>query len=397
MELIVSCSPGLEALLCEEIKELCPRLEPSAEHGAVRIPETDTIEDLELREIYLKSRLASRIHMSLREFSATNAAMLYDQTRRIAWQDFLPPEKSFIIHTRGEADAFDLRFASLKVKDAICDEVRKHFQGERPNVDKEHADFRIALFFRKGRCEISLDLSSDVLHRRGYRVDAGEAPIRENRAAALIRITEANAGENEDAHDPFCGSGTLLIEWASRKLGAPRSLVFHGDDPLFKLRPELKKDFEKAHKELMSEYRKRVEERASAKQILVRGSDLSTEALEAARKNLKAAGLEKISKLEKADATTLQTTARVILANPPYGERLQDTDAAVELLKTFGRHVKHKLGPCTLGVALAKTGLTKHLGFKPDVKMSVENGPIPIELSVIRIYEGRAPRPTFAE
>ena len=391
MELVVSCSPGLEALLCEEIRELCPHLEPVSEHGAVRMS-TPPVESADLQEIYLKSRLASRLHLSLREFSATNAAMLYDQARRVAWQDFLPPEKSFIVHTRGESDAFDLRFAGLKVKDAICDEVRKHFQGERPNVDRETPDFRVTLFFRKGRCEISLDLTGDVLHRRGYRVDAGEAPLRENRAAALVRMTEALAPNAEVAHDPFCGSGTLLIEWASRKLRAPRSLNFDAGDPLFKLKPELKSPFMNAHKALLTGYRDRIATRAGKGEILIIGSDTSDKALEATRKNLKAAGLEKICRLEKANALELSTEAPVILANPPYGERLQDAEAAIETLKAFGRHIKHKLGARTLGVALAKTGLTKHLGFKPDAKLPVENGPVPLELSVIRIYEGRATR-----
>jgi 23S rRNA (guanine2445-N2)-methyltransferase / 23S rRNA (guanine2069-N7)-methyltransferase len=393
MELVVSCSPGLEALLAKEITELCPRLDPSIEHGAVRMQAPLEPTDDELREIYLRSRLASRIHSSLRSFAAQNAAMLYDQTRRVAWQDFLSPEKSFIVHSRGESKAFDLRFAGLKVKDAICDEVRKHFQGERPNVDRENPDVRITLFHRLGRCEISLDLSRDVLHRRGYRMDAGEAPLRENRAAALVRLTASLAEGHEEAHDPFCGSGTLLIEWASLVLGAPRALSFDGEDPLFKLRPDLKDSFRKRHQELMQQYRKNIEKRVASGVLLITGSDTSTTALEAARKNLKAAGLEKVCRLEKGDALKLETKARVLLANPPYGERLEDTDAAIEILKVFGRHVKHHLGPCTLGVALAKTGLTKHLGFKPDLKLAVDNGPIPIELSVIKIYAGRAPRP----
>jgi 23S rRNA (guanine2445-N2)-methyltransferase / 23S rRNA (guanine2069-N7)-methyltransferase len=394
MEIVVVCSPGLEKLLVEEIKELCPRLDPVAEHGAVRLAGDSEVSDAELREIYLKSRLSSRLQLKLKDFAAQNPAMLYDQIRRVEWQKFLAPEKSFLIHTRGESKVFDLRFAGLKAKDAICDEIRKHFQGERPNVDRENPDFRVTLFFRLGRCEVSLDLTRDVLHRRGYRLDAGEAPIRENRAAALVRLVEAHAGEALEAHDPFCGSGTLVIEWAMRKLGAPRALSFDGDDPLFKLRPELKKDFLEGHKALVASYRQKVEARAcETREPLLRGSDTSAQALESARKNLKAAGLEKIAHLEKADATALETKARVILANPPYGERIGDQDSAIELLKTFGRHVKHKLGPCTLGVALAKTGLTKHLGFKPDVKLQVENGPVPIELSVIKIYEGRAPRP----
>jgi len=394
MELVVSCSPGLEALLAKEIVELCPRLEPALEHGAVRIGAPSAVEDSDLKEIYLKSRLASRIHLSLREFSATNAAMLYDQTRRVAWQEFLPPEKSFIIHTRGESDAFDLRFAGLKVKDAICDEVRKHFQGERPNVDKENADFRVTVFFRKGRCEISLDLTRDVLHRRGYRVDAGAAPLRENRAAALVRITSGLAKDAVEACDPFCGSGTLLIEWAGMKLGAPRSFTFDTEDPLFKLRPDLKDSFRSGHQALVRKYRENIAATEEKRQTLIYGSDTSTEALEACRKNLRAAGLERICKLEKADALSLQTPAHVILANPPYGDRVGDEETAIALLKEFGRYVKHKLGARTLGVALSKTGLTKHLGFKPDLKMAVENGPTPVELSVIRIYEGRAPRPS---
>lgn len=394
MEIVVSCSPGLEALLVQEIKELCPRLDPATEHGAVRIAAEQKLLPEELREIYLRSRLASRMHLSLRSFAAQSPEMLYDQTRRIAWQDFLPPGRSFVIHSRGESKTFDLRYASLKVKDAICDEVRKYHDGERPDVDREDPDFRITLFHRLGRCEISLDLSKDVLHRRGYRVDAGAAPIRENRAAALVRIVEGKADGEENACDPFCGSGTLLIEWAYRKLSAPRSLQFEGEDPIFKIMPDLKADFRSRHRSLTDTFKHNLETRIAKREPMLFASDTSTEALEACRKNLKAAGLEKLARVEKGDALELAAKARVILANPPFGDRLGDTDTSVDLLKAFGRHVKHKLGPCVLGVALSQTGLTKHLGFKPDVKMAVENGPTPLELSVIKIYEGRAPRPS---
>ena len=203
-----------------------------------------------LYRVSLWLRTASRILRPLREFAAQNPEMLYSQTRRVRWEDFLDPTKTLAVHATiegaakraehaagnrsGGGDGRRERFrgkesrgaparqgidhsmyAALKIKDAIVDRLRRE-QGERPNVDKENPDIVVHAHFSGGRCTLSLDATGSSLHERGYRLRGTAAPLKETLAATIIDLT------GWDGHtpffDPMCGSGTLVIEAAMKAM-----------------------------------------------------------------------------------------------------------------------------------------------------------------------------------
>ncbi len=205
---LVTTAAGLESLLLEELADLGLEAEPTPAGALVLKTDWDGA-----ARILTRSRIASRLLLSIREFSAGHAAMLYDQVRRIDWPKIFSPDDSIAIRGHGATHGTDytLSFASLKIKDAICDEFR--YSGlPRPDVDRADPRVRLTAFFHGGRCELSIDLSGRPLHRRGYREEGAAAPMRENRAAALLRF--AGYDGSTPLVDPFCGSGTIVIEAA---------------------------------------------------------------------------------------------------------------------------------------------------------------------------------------
>jgi len=217
LKFVVTCVPGLERLLSDELAEM-GILEVEADGdekhptGALRFAGSWA----DAAKVLVGSRLASRLLLELREFAAVNADMLYDQVRRVKWADYMRPGRTLAVFAHGKSPGRDLvlSFAALKIKDAVCDEIRKHGV-DRPDVDRENPDIRLEAHFQEGRCRLSLDLSGAPLHRRGQRTEAGEAPLRENRAAALLRLVGLRAGAEGLFVDPFCGSGTILLEAAA--------------------------------------------------------------------------------------------------------------------------------------------------------------------------------------
>jgi putative N6-adenine-specific DNA methylase len=374
---IVTSAPGLEELLAEELIAL--ELEPTVEgSGAV----TFLGDGRQAARVLIHSRIAGRVYLSLRRFASGSRAMLYDQVRRIAWPEIFASERSFSVKASGSADGTDfaLSYAPLRIKDAICDEFRKR-RHLRPNVDRQHPDVRLSALFYEGRCELSLDLSGEALHRRGYRKDGALAPLRENRAAALLAFCGYDA--SKPFMDPFCGSGTVAIEAA---LIATRTA------------PGLLRPLERfAMVQLFPQTLALLEgERAlAAKKRLPRppfpivGLDLSPEALEIARQNAHRAGMHHAIRFEAGDARQISAPDSWIVTNPPYGERIGDLGEARELLDAFVRRVKHHAVGSTLGLVVPRGDLEKSVGLRPQKRLAVESGPLGLRYLCFTIRAGR--------
>ena len=164
----------------------------------------------------LWSRFASRILLELARFDAPDPDALYTHAGTILWDDHFTVESTFAVHTTlVNATLNHSQFASLRIKDAIVDQFRKRF-GKRPDVDASAPDIRINLHVQGTDASLSLDLSGESLHRRGYRTGSGEAPLKETLAAAIVRLSGwLDRAESEPILlDPMCGGGTLLIEAA---------------------------------------------------------------------------------------------------------------------------------------------------------------------------------------
>ncbi len=370
---VVTCAPGLEKVLAEEITELGLKPEP-AFLGSINL--SCSIEDA-LR-VAFHSRIASKMLMSLKVFSAKNADMLYDQIRRIRWPNYFNPEQTFVIHSHGvSVDGLKISFASLKIKDAICDEFKK-LGFERPNVDRQNPDIRIEAFFANGKCEVSLDLFGEALHRRSFKEENAEAPLKENKAAALLRF--AGYDGSTDFYDPFCGSGTIVSEAAMIALNIPPGLARSTDPTLaFHLFPQAK-DYWAT---LIRDAKKNMKASPSHKII---GCDKSVREVRVCLENMDRLKLGKHVKILQQDALKIDFTPSVIASNPPFGDRLLDEKAAADLLTEFCSRVKHNAKGSRLALFLKKGPLEKAPGLRTKRKMSLQNGPFEARFLVYELF-----------
>lgn len=378
---IVSSAPGLESLLGHELHGfgVSTTVEPS---GAVAFSGGWR----DAARVLIRSRVASRVALSLRTFASRNPAMLYDQVRRIDWPSVFSPDLTFSITARGSlgGTAFARSFAPLKIKDAICDEFRKHGH-ERPNVDRVNPDVRLNAYFFRGRCELSIDLSGQALHRRGYRKAGAEAPLRENRAAALLLFCGYDG--SRPLVDPFCGSGTIAIEAWLIATGTAPGLLRDIDSY------SLVRSFPETETILREEQRLAGEGRKEGPDQPIRGSDVSEPTLAVARANARRAGATTGLTFEREDARSVHAPDSWIVTNPPYGERLEDPEAAATLLREVVHRIKHACTGSTLGFVLPAGLLEKSVGLLPEKKLSVQSGPLRLRYLSYAIRAGRFVQP----
>ncbi|WP_312941912.1 THUMP domain-containing protein, partial [Stutzerimonas balearica] len=210
-ELVLTCPKGLESLLREEAQGL--GLEETREQtAAVR-----GLGDLAVAyRLCLWSRLANRVLLVLARFPVSDAQALYDGVKAVDWSDHLAADGTLAVEFSGRGAGIDnTHFGALKVKDAIVDRLRRP-DGTRPGIDKLNPDVRVHLRLDKGQAVLSLDLSGHSLHQRGYRLQQGAAPLKENLAAAILMRAgwPRIAAEGGALTDPMCGVGTFLVEGA---------------------------------------------------------------------------------------------------------------------------------------------------------------------------------------
>ena len=318
-------SPGLERVLADELAALGMKHVHKGRAGCTFM--TDRVG---LERVTMSLTTAHRVLWTLGEVDAHDADALYHSVRALVrWQGLVPVDKTFAVFAtcRDTAAFRDARFAALRVKDAIVDAVRDA-TGTRPDVSPEDPDVVVRVSIANGRGVLSLDSAGKTsLHARGYRIEAGEAPLRESLAAAMTKLV----GWDHQAPliDPMCGSGTIVIEaaLAARKM-APGLLR---KDFGFTRWPGFKpKRFDDA----VASLRARVVPSAAP----IWGFDLDAEVLQIARDNAQRAGVE--VPFEVGDATTLTPPAEggFLVSNPPWGGRLGDQDATVALLSAVAAH-----------------------------------------------------------
>ncbi len=312
MRFFATCAKGTEGALRRELSAL--RLHAvRGERGGVSFEGK-----LEAgMQACLHSRVAMRVLLKLGRFPAGDAASLYDGARALPWGDWLTDRTTLAVEaTVRDAPALSHSgFAALKVKDAVVDALRERL-GARPDVDPKDPDVRVVLHLAGGEAALSLDLAGEPLHRRGYRAVTGVAPLKETLAAAVLSLGGVDPGL--PFLDPMCGSGTLAIEQAL----AARRIAPGLSRPMgFQRWPAYRGGPQSAWDRLKEAARAAALPRAPAP-IVAR--DLHPKALEAARRNLAAAGVAADVRLEAGDAREVQPFAGqgTLCTNPPYGERL---------------------------------------------------------------------------
>lgn len=330
-------------------------------------------------KINYTSRLLSRVLAPLKIFHCNNTNVLYKTGLQIQWEDFLSIEKTFSISASvSKSNINNSLFASQRLKDAIADYFRSKYD-KRPSVETVNPDVRFNLHIEKDEAVISLDTSGESLHKRGYRLLAGEAPMQETLAAAIIKLSGWD-GENP-LWDPMCGSGTILCE----------ALMHHCRIPAQKLRKKFGffnlPDFDKKIWESVKEYYDKAIR--PLKKGIISGSDKSQKMLEIAKENL--------SRLPYSDAVDLRCHPfqhvkkfenGTIITNPPYGIRLGEIEKVKELYKELGDFLKSDCNGTSAFIYTGDPSLRKSIGLRTSRRVPLVNGKLEGVLFKIDSYEG---------
>lgn len=326
----------------------------------------------------LHLRTAIRILKPIASFTARTPDEIYEEARKLTWTDFMDVSNTFAIDATVFSDEIrHSRFASYRMKDAIVDWFRET-TGKRPSVKVDNPQLLFNLHISGDQCTLSLDSSGESLHKRGYRVNQTEAPISEVLAAGMLLL--AGWDGQSDFVDPFCGSGTFLIEAAMIALNIPPGLY----RPSFGF--EQWSDFDK---ELFDElYQDDSAERGFEHKIY--GYDISAKALKIADENIKSAGVCKYITLERCDVAELTSPSEncLVVTNPPYGERLRPEELE-PIYGALGSTLKHKFTGVTAWVISSEDRLLERIGLKPSAKIQLMNGPLDCLFNKYEVFAGK--------
>ena len=375
MKFFVSCAKGLEYLLADELLALGL---PRATATVAGVNAEGSMADAQ--RVVLWSRLASRVLWPIARFDCADETGLYQGVLAIDWENQLSPEMTIAVdaHVSGTGITH-ARFAAQRIKDAVVDRMRGHGL-ERPSVNVDMPDVRINLSLRKDVATLSIDLGGGPLHRRGWRMAAHEAPLKENLAAALlIRVGWPKAyAEGGALLDPMCGGATLLVEGALMAADVAPGLHRHGSIP-----PSRWRGFDQAGwKALLAEARAREATGRAALGPVVFGSDIDPRAIESARQNVEEAGLAGIIQLRVADAAMLPPPAQAsgcVVCNPPYDERLAADEA---LYRDLGDALKAAVPGWRAAILCGSAELAFATGLRAKKTYQLFNGAIECTLLV---------------
>ena len=326
----------------------------------------------------LWSRIASRILWRIDEFTYRDDKDVYLAAKAIDWTKYFAVERTIRVNVTAQKSPLkSLEFATLKIKDAVCDRFRDSV-GRRPDVDRAGPDVRVHAFLEETRGALYLDTSGEPLFKRGWRAEQGEAPLRENLAAGIVMLTGWQPGEA--LLDPMCGGATFLVEAAAmargRAPGARRSFGFEKlevfDSGLWE---RTKKSSEKSEK--------------PAEPALF-GSDTDPDALKAARRNLAEAGVERWVKLEQSDVLQRSAPASggVLVANPPYGERMGTPEELAAFYPQLGNALKKNFPGWRCYIFTADLRIPKLIRLQPSRRTPLWNGSLECRLYEFKIVSG---------
>ena len=368
------CPRGLSQALAQELADLgAAQCKPAEAGVAFEAP-------LELMyAANLHSRIASRILWHVAQFPYRKEDDIYAGAKAVPWRDYFLPERTFKIDTNAHRSPLrSLDFVTLRVKDAIADVFREAI-GRRPSVSAREPDVRVHVFLDATTCTLYVDTSGESLFKRGRRDHVGDAPLKKNLAAGILRI--AGWAPGMPLIDPMCGAGTFLSEAAEIALGrAPgRSRTF---------------GFEKlARFDARAWERAREEARAAEKPVKalpIYGSDLYGRSLGNAAMNLRDADLEGAVTLKQANIVELSApgASGILVTNPPYGVRLGEKEKLAEFYPQLGTLLKQKFAGWTAFLLSGDPELARLIRLKPSRKTVLYNGALECRLYEYRMVAG---------
>ncbi len=368
------CPRGLEELLADELRGI-GGAEIKAVHGGVFF----TGDWGTCYRANLESRIATRVLWHIVKGPYAREDDIYRLAVRQLWPNHFAVSATMrVVTTAIKCPLKSLDYVTLRVKDAICDRFREDL-GERPNVDTRHPDVSVHVFLTENECTLYLDTSGQPLWQRGFRKASVDAPVKENLAAGILKMTGWQPGM--PLIDPMCGSGTFLLEAVQvaldRAPGLDRTFAF-----------ERLKHFEALN---WAGIRAAAEARVKpAEPLDIRGYDVDERAVRATRRNLQEAGFGGIVTVDRGDVLDIQplTNHGILLANPPYGERIGEQDELAVFYPRLGTALKRHWAGWTCFFFTADLRLPKLVGLKPSRKTPLFNGPLECRLFEIRVVAG---------
>ena len=374
MEHYFASSPrGLEPLLLAELTGLGAR-NAAAVPGGVAFAG-------DWRVCYaanLWSRIASRVLWRVAEFDYRDESDLHEAARKVDWMRLFAVDRTLRVNVSAQKSPLtSLDFATLRIKDAVCDRFRETL-GSRPDIDRANPDVRVHAFLKAARGAFYLDTSGEPLFKRGWRAGAGEAPLRENLAAGLVLLSGWKP--EEPLLDPMCGGATLLVEAAAMARGrAPGASRRFGFEKLKAFDPPL---WERVKKDSQP--------KSPPKALQIFGSDSDPRVLNDARRNVAAAGVDRWVKLERADILdrAAPAAAGVMVANPPYGERIGSREELAEFYPKLGSVLKKNYPGWRCHFFTADMRMPKLMRLQPSRRVPLFNGALECRLFEFKIVSG---------
>jgi len=369
-----TCPRGLELLLADELRALKAE-KVHAVGGGVQF-----VGDFFLcYRVNLASRLASRVLWQVAHAGYQSEDDIYRISYALPWNDFFDAGRTIRVDVSAtKSPLTSLNFITLKIKDAVCDKIRR-VSSRRPSVDTREPDIPLQAHLTDRDFSLYFDTTGEPLFKRGRRLATGEAPLRENLAAGILKL----AGWTPDVTllDPMCGSATILLEAAHMALDIAPGLGRHFA-------------FEKFKNFNAQRWREQLEEAASRQKkqapLAICGSDISGDVLRAARVNLAAAGLDKVVSLRKANVLDIAAPAKqgIIVTNPPYGVRLGEQQQLAEFYPKLGDVLKKQFTGWRAYLLSADMRLPKLIRLAASKRTPLFNGALECRLFEYKMVEG---------
>ena len=364
MNVIASAPEGLEKYLAKEIIDLggfntdCYKRSVSFECDYATF-----------YRIHFFSRIAFRFYREVASFACHDRRSLYEGVREsFDWLNWLPSEKTFNVQVSGRTSSLShSHFTALEVKNSITD-LQKSVWHKRSNISLENPDLIIHLHLHNNRAVVSLQSTIESLHKRGYRPAVGNAPLKENLASGLLKITEWDG--TKPLIDLMCGSGTFLIEAINQILKVPINFQqFY----LFENWIDFKKDIFLEEK---NKAKKKVINYEKLSKII--GCEINKDVFDQAKINVSLAGLENYIELQNHDFTKIKfnSSEGLILCNPPYGKKLGDENQLITLYEDLGKFLKQNFSGWEFWLLSGNPRLTRYLKMKSSLKIPISNGGI---------------------
>lgn len=363
---------GLENILKEELEEMGYK-DVLVLNRAVQVK--GSWEDVYKLNYFVRCGIS--VLVEVKKFRIRNEEDLYNECLKIQWNDLFTIDKTFAVKGAVFSDVFrHSQYPFLLVKDAIVDTFRKN-SGERPNVNVKKPQVLFDLYVNQNECTISMNTSGAPLFQRGYRESTGIAPLNEVVAAGLLRMSGWD--RKQPLIDPFCGSGTILIEAALWACDLPPQLERHH----FAF-----KNFKNFDQELWEGIVDSVNMRVRELPCEISGSDISDEMVLKARRNLRGLPIGRFVKVMQSDFKDVSSEDRegVVVTNPPYGERMGEE--VEEMYEEIGSWMKHSMTGFSCWILSSNMEAFKRVGLKPSQKVKVFNGDLECSFRNYQIYSG---------